>query len=173
MSNTLLWQQSSRDPQNADSLAAIAKWWSDLNGKEIIWQQRLIPETNNLTKISWEEQRFDEKFVLKTPQLRGITIYWHKEQAADERNITVRKLELDTMKQKLYLYPQTQSVVICVTLSQVSYRTIELNQPQIVGSSKGDNYLLLLRDKAQKLEIKVILNKQKLQQFLNNNPKNN
>jgi hypothetical protein len=169
MTTNLIWQQHSSDPQNVDNLAAIARWWSGLNGKEIIWQQRLIPETNNLAEINWEPQRFDEKFMLSTPQLRGITVYWHKDNAAEERDITAKKLELDRIKQKLYIYPQTQSVIICVTFPQIVYRTIELNYPQIAGSSKGDDYLLLLRDDEQKLEIKVTLNKQKLQQFLEKN----
>jgi hypothetical protein len=167
MTNTTIWQQNSSDPHNADNLAAIAQWWHNLQGKEIIWQQRLIPESNQLSKINWETQRFDENFVITNAQLKGITVYWQKNPSAEVRNITAQKLELDNFNQKLYIYPQTQSqVVICVTSPQIIYRTIELAHPEIAGKVKGEDYLLLLRDGEKKLEVKVTLNKQQLKQIL-------
>lgn len=167
MTNTTIWQQNSSDPHNAAHLTAIAEWWHNLQGKEITWQQRLIPETNQLSKINWEAQRFDENFVIYNSQLKGITVYWQKDPSAEVRNITAQKLELDNFNHKLYIYPQTQSqVIICVTLPQIVYRTIELDHPQVAGNNKGEDYLLLLRDGEKKLEVKVTLNKQKLKQIL-------
>lgn len=161
------WQQNSSNSDNADNLAAIAQWWHDLHGKEISWQQRLISSTDNAEEINWEAQKFDEKFLIQTPQLRGITVYWHKGNAQDERNITARKLELDRVTQNLYIYPQSQEqVVICISLPQVVYQTIELSNPQIIGKAVGDNYLLLLRDTEQKLDVTVSLNSQKLEELL-------
>ena len=161
------WQQNSNNPDNADNLAAIAQWWHNLDGKEISWQQRLITSTDQVEEINWEVQKFDEKFLIQNTQLRGITIYWRKSNAKDERNITARKFELDLIKQKLYIYPQSQEqVVICVGPPQVVYQIIELNNPQIIGKAVGDNYLLLLRDIEQKLDVKINLNSQKLEELL-------
>ena len=161
------WQQNSSNPDNADNLAAIAQWWNNLDGKEISWQQRLISSTDNIEEINWEVQKFDETFTVQSAQLRGITIYWQKSNAKDERNITARKFELDRVKQKLYIYPQSQEqVVICVSLPQVIYQTIELDNPQIIGKAVGDNYLLLLRDTEQKLDVTISLNSQKLEELL-------
>ncbi|MDJ0635276.1 MAG: hypothetical protein QNJ34_18945 [Xenococcaceae cyanobacterium MO_188.B29] len=161
------WQQNSDNLDNADNLAAIAQWWNNLNGQEISWQQRLISSTDNVEELNWETQKFDEKFPIQFTQLRGITVYWQKNNTQDERNITARKLELDKYKQKLYIYPQSQeTVVICVSLPQVVYQTIELNNPQIIGKAIGDNYLLLLRDAEQKLDMKVSFNSEKLAELL-------
>ena len=167
------WQQNSNNLNNADNLAVIAQWWNNLNGQEISWQQRLISSTDDVEELNWETQKFDEKFPLQSTQLRGITVYWQKNNTKDERNITARKLELDKFKQKLYIYPQSQeTVVICVSLPQVVYQTIELNYPQIIGKVIGDNYLLLLRDVEQKLDVKVSFNPENLAELLailNNN----
>ena len=117
--------------------------------------------------FDWEPQKFDEKFLIQSPQLRGITVYWQKNNDREERNITARKLELDRVEQKLYIYPQSQEqVVICVSTPQVIYQIIEINNPQIVGKAIGDNYLLLLRDPEQKLDIKVNLDSRKLTYLL-------
>lgn len=161
------WQQNISNPDNADNLAAIAQWWHNLDGKEISWQQRLISDTGYLEEIDWEPQKFDEKFLIQSPQLRGITVYWQKNNEREERNITARKLELDRVEQKLYIYPQSQEqVVICVSTPQVIYQTIEINNPQIVGKAIGDNYLLLLRDAEQKLDVKINLDSRKLTDLL-------
>ncbi|HHP7229291.1 MAG TPA: hypothetical protein ACFCUY_00355 [Xenococcaceae cyanobacterium] len=164
----IVWQQNSDNLQNADNLGAIGQWWSKLATQEITWQQRLIPEDQDITAIDWEtENNFDEKLILVQPQLRGITIYWSKNQQQQERNITVRKLELDTEQQKLYIYPQSQpQVLIRVGLAEIVYHTIELNNPSIVGGAVKKDYLLLLRDKTQKLEVKVTLSSDNLIKLL-------
>ena len=161
------WQQNSNNLDNADNLDEIVQWWNNLDGQEISWQQRLISDIDEVSEINWDVQKFDEKFLIKSTQLRGITIYWRKSNAKDERNITARKFELDLIKQKLYIYPQSQEqVVICVGPPQVVYQIIELNNPQIIGKAVGDNYLLLLRDTEQKLDVTINLNSQKLEELL-------
>lgn len=161
------WQQNSSNSDNTANLSAIARWWHNLNSQEISWQQRLIPGTDNVAEIDWEIQKFDEKFLIQSPQLRGITVYWQKNNNREERNITARKLELDRVQQKLYIYPQSQEqVVICVSLPQIIYQTIKINNPQIISKSIGENYLLLLRDNAQKLDVTISLDSEKLAELL-------
>ncbi|MBE9167544.1 hypothetical protein IQ238_08440 [Pleurocapsales cyanobacterium LEGE 06147] len=158
METKIIWQQDTSNPENANNLAKIGQWWASLKDKEIVWKQRLIPSNGKLDEINWEQQRFDEKFSLKEPQLRGITIYWQKPDSERELNITVKKLELDLAKQQIYIYPQLQpQVVIRVSKPEIIYQTIELTNPQVAATNVGDNYLLLLRDPQQQLQIKVIL----------------
>ena len=166
MTNKIIWKTDSEDPNNADNLELIGQWWSKLNNCEIIMAQRLIPESGNLDAIDWEPQRFDEKLVFNQPQLRGITLYWQKLGEEDERNITARKLELDRALQQLYIYPQAQpQIVICVTKPGIAYQTIELRDPLIVGTVKEDSCILLLRDKQQQMQVKLILSTESLQQL--------
>jgi hypothetical protein len=158
METKIIWQQDTSNPENANNLAKIGQWWASLKDREIVWKQRLIPTDGDLTAIDWEQQRFDEKFALKEPQLRGITIYWRKPDSERELNITVKKLELDLAKQQIYIYPQLQpQVVIRVNTPEIIYQTIELTNPQVAATAVGDNYLLLLRDTEQQLQVKVIL----------------
>lgn len=158
METKIIWQQDTSNPENASNLAKIGQWWASLKDREIVWKQRLIPTNGNLDEVNWEQQRFDEKFALKEPQLRGITIYWQKPNSDRELNITVKKLELDLAKQQLYIYPQLQSgVVIRVSTPEIIYQTIELTNPQVAATNVGDNHLLLLRDSEQQLQVKVIL----------------
>ena len=161
-----LWQQNSSQPDNRENLAAIAQWWSDLAGKEILWQQRLIPASGDLQDLDWQPQKFDEKFILQAPQLRGITLYWRNNNT-DERNITPQKLQLNTAKQQLYVFPQTQSqVVISISLPQTIYQKLNLSNPQIAATIKDGNGIILLRDETEKLEIKVTLDSTRVNQLL-------
>jgi hypothetical protein len=165
--NNLIWQQNSSQPDNGDNLKAIAKWWSELAGKEVAWQQRLIPPSGNLAELDWQAQKFDDKFVLKTPQVRGITLYWRNHKTTDERNITPSKLELDTTKQMLYVFPQSQSqVVISVSLPVTIYQKLNLVNPQIAASIKDGQGIILLRDEAEKLEVKVALSQSQINRLL-------
>lgn len=153
-----VWQLGSDDPKNAESFATIHQWWSDLANKEITWRQRLIPATGDLSDLNWENQRFDEVFLLKTPQIRGITLYWRKPNAPDERSTTPHKLELDHLQQRLYVYPQSQQeVVIQVGIPEVAYQTLLMQNPQMDYTTTGRNQVLTLRDEAQQLEVKVTL----------------
>nr|OEJ72617.1 hypothetical protein BH720_24265 [Desertifilum tharense IPPAS B-1220] len=154
-----LWQQDSNHPDNASNLAAIQQWWASLASQEISWRQRLIPENGEIEQINWEPQRFDEVFLLNQPQLRGITLYWLKPATEGERNITPYKLELDTLAQHLYIYPQNQrGVIIRVGLPEIQYQTLQLKNAEI---ALGAN-LMLIRDKGQKIEIKVPLSSEAL-----------
>ncbi|KGF73255.1 hypothetical protein DO97_00895 [Neosynechococcus sphagnicola sy1] len=150
------WQLGSSNPENAENLATIQKWWASLNGQEIYWQQRLLSATIPVPELNWEHQRFDETFLVTQPEIRGITLYWRKPQGTQERNTTPSKLALDTVQQQLYIYPQSQSeVVIRVQLPQVRYQTITLDNPQWEHQQTDTTQSLILRDTAQKLIVAV------------------
>jgi hypothetical protein len=166
-SNSLIWQQNSSQSDNGDNLKAIAVWWSALAAKEVAWQQRLIPPSGNLDELDWQPQKFDEKLVLATPQVRGITFYWRNNQVTDERNITPSKLELDLSKQRLYVFPQSQSqVVISVSLPVTVYQKLNLLNPQIAATIKNGQGIILLRDETEKLEVKVTLSQAQINQLI-------
>ena len=163
--NDRVWRQNSSEPDNRD-LAAIAQWWSKLAGKEVVWQQRLISPDGNLPDLDWQPQKFDEKLILQTPELKGITIYWRNSNS-DERNITPSKLQLNTAQQRLYIFPQTQSqVVIRVSLPETVYQKINLSNPQLAATMKDDKAIILLRDETEQLEIKVTLDRARVNQLL-------
>ncbi|MGD1921982.1 MAG: hypothetical protein ACFCAD_25675 [Pleurocapsa sp.] len=163
MNNILVWQQNSSDVQNGDNLSKIASWWSDLNGKEVNWQQRLISTSGDLQDIDWQPQKFDEKFVLQTTQLRGVTLFWRSNKIADERNITPIKMQLDLTQQQLLVIPQSQSqVVIRISLPGVVYQKVDLSNPQVAATVKDGKGIILLRDETQKLEIRVSLDRDRL-----------
>lgn len=161
-----IWQYGSNSPENASNFATISQWWAALNGKEINWRQRLIPQTGEVKDLDWEPQRFDEVFVVATPEIRGITLYWRKPDAKDERNVTAQKLELDHLQQQLYIYPQTQGeVVIRVGLPQIVYQQVKISNPQWVITETGANRVIILRDESQRLEIQVTLAPENLAQL--------
>jgi hypothetical protein len=163
MNNILVWQQNSTDLSNADHLKAIAQWWSDLQGKEVAWQQRLIPPSGDLSDLDWQPQKFDDRLILQTPQLKGITLYWRSNQIVDERNITPIKLQLNLTQQQLLVIPQSQSqVVISISLPQVVYQQIALTNPQIATTTRNEGAIILLRDETQKLEIRITLDRDQL-----------
>ena len=81
MTDKLVWQQNSTQPDNIKKLEAIARWWSSLSNKQVAWQQRLIPADGNLASLDWQPQKFDDKLTLQAPQLRGITVYWRTNQS--------------------------------------------------------------------------------------------
>lgn len=166
MQPKITWQQGSDNPENANNFATISQWWASLNDKKIAWRQRLIPQNGDVSQIDWEAQRFDEVFKLQTPQIRGITVYWHKPDSNQERNTTPRKLELDTNSQQLYIYPQSQKdLVIRVGIPEIIYQKIEINNPQWQSTNTGENVVLVLRDQQQQLEIKLILTPDNLAQL--------
>jgi hypothetical protein len=171
MPTKIVWQQNSNNPENASNFDIIQQWWSNLNAQNILWQQRLIPESGNLQEINWEVQQFDEKFALQLPEIRGITLYWYKPQSTVERNITANKLEFDTVRQQLYIYPQSQpQLVIRAGKPEIIYQTIELKDPLIAGTSIGDNCVLLLRDAKQQVEVKLTLSRSSIGKLLENLP---
>ena len=162
------WQQGSTNPENTNNFLTISQWWANLNGKEITWRQRLIPASGNVTQLDWEPQRFDENFLVSNPQVRGITLYWHKPDVAQERSTTPQKIELDTLKQHIYIYPHSQKeVVIRVGLPEIIYQTLDLKHPQFQLSSVGENRILTLRDTQHQVEVKVTLTPEEINQLKN------
>lgn len=172
MSNNLIWQQNSQEASNGDNLDAIAQWWSSLAGQEIKWQQRLIPASGNLQDLDWEPQRFDEQFTINSPQVRGITLYWRLTLGADERNITPSKLQLNLTEQQLYVFPQSQSqILISVSLPKIEYQKLNLVNPNLAATIKGNQGIILLRDELKQLEITLTLDQagiEQLRKCLNN-----
>jgi hypothetical protein len=167
MEQKVIWQQGSSNPENPSSLATIREWWTNLNGKEITWQQRIIPYSGEISEIDWEPQRFDEVVVLNKPEIRGITLYWNKISDSQERNTTPHKLILDSIHQYLYIFPQSQAeVVIRVGLPSIPYQTISLTNPQYFYNKSGQNYILLLRDATQELEVRVTLSPENFKQLI-------
>jgi hypothetical protein len=167
MLNPLLWQSANPHPDNLENFQIISQWWQDLNLKEVFWQQRLIPDTGSLEDINWEQQGFDEKFSLQMPQIRGITLYWHKSTFADERSMTPKQLILDREREQLDIYPQSQpSLVIRVTKTHLVYQKFELKNPLLVGKKAESEYILLIRDKEQQIEVKINLSPENYRQFL-------
>lgn len=161
-----VWQQGSNNPENASNFARIRQWWTELNGKEISWRQRLLPPSGQVADVDWEPQRFDEVFLISNPDVRGITLYWHKPNSKDERNATVHKLELDHLQQQLYIYPQSQqTVVIQVGLPQVVYQRVSLKQPKWAMQTSEGKQILILRDETQRLEILIPLTAESLSQL--------
>src|ERR671933_247555 len=146
MQEKIIWLQGSNNPENGNNLVTIKQWWTSLHDKKITWRQRLIPQTEDVSALDWEPQRFDEVFKIQTPEIRGITLYWHKPDTEQERSTTPRKLELEKESQQLYIYPQSQ------------------------GTNIGENYILTLRDEQQKLDIQVTLSPANLEQLKENLP---
>jgi hypothetical protein len=158
MQGKIVWQQSSTKPENPSNLAFISQWWSSLADKQVTFAQRLIPQSGEVDELNWEPQRFDEVFELKDPQIRGITLYWRKLDSEQERNTTPHQLLLDTRRQQLYIFPQSQTqLVIRVGLPEIAYQTIEMKNPQLEYSAANQNHILTLRDAQQQLELKVTL----------------
>ncbi|HEY9849792.1 MAG TPA: hypothetical protein V6D28_10060 [Leptolyngbyaceae cyanobacterium] len=166
MAFTIVWQQGSFNPENASNFALIQQWFANLNNKQISWKQRLIPPTADVKEIDWDSQRFDEVFRVGNPQIRGITLYWQKPDSQQERSTTPQKLELDHLHQYLYVYPQSQKeVVIQIGLPEVIYQKIEITNSQFEFKEKDGNHFLIFRDAQQKLEVKVTLSPEHLQQL--------
>ncbi|MEB3830942.1 hypothetical protein [Phormidium sp. CCY1219] len=159
---SITWHYGSNNPENPDHFDTIRRWWSNLNGKEVTWRQRIIPASGEVTDLDWEPQRFDEQFVISNPEVRGITLYWRKPGTPDPRNTTVSKLELDRLRQELYIYPQSQpTLVIRVGVAAIQYKTVKLKEAEIVFEGNT----LILRDRTQLLEVKTQLTSQQIGQF--------
>lgn len=166
MQGKIVWQQGSTKSENANNFASISQWWSNLANKEIVWRQRLIPQSGELDELNWEPQRFDEVYELRNPEIRGITLYWCKPDSQQERNTTPYQLVLDTRRQQLYIFPQSQQqLVIRVGLPEIPYQTIEMKNPQLEYSRAYENHILTLRDAQQQLEVKVTFSAENLNQL--------
>ena len=162
MQPKIVWQYGSSNPENGDNLQIIRQWWERFGDQKIFWQQRLIPESGDIEAIDWEAQRFDEEFVLTSPSLRGITLYWRKPGSADDRNTTADRLELDTNRQKLYIFPQSQKqLVIRIGVPELKYDKLLLKNPEIVVEGGA----IAFRDSLQFVEVKVSLSEEKFKEL--------
>jgi hypothetical protein len=151
----IVWQSESKTPENAENFDRISQWWASLNGKEVTWVERLIPQIGGMSEIHWHPQRFDETFVIVNPEIRGDALYWYKPDSPVPRSTTVQKLELDNLQQQLYVYSQLESeLVVRIGIPEIKYQTLELNNPEI---ALGSDNVLLLWDADQELEIKISL----------------
>ena len=162
-----LWQSGSGNTDNPQNLATIRQWWESLNSKEVTWQQRIITENQEVDQLDWEAKRFDENFAIANPEIRGITLYWSKPDSPQERNTTAHKLILDSLRQYLYIFPQSQKeLVIRVGLETITYQRISLTNPQYLYNPSGENYILTLQDATQQLEVKVTMSPENIKQLL-------
>lgn len=150
-----IWQHGIQSPENINNLDIIREWWENLNGKEINWVERLIPQIGGMSEVHWQPQRFDEIFVIIRPEIRDMTLYWYKADFPLEHNKIAQKIELDHLKQQLYLYPQSEEeLVIRVGLNEFEYQAIELQNADITFQEPE---VMILRDVKQQLEVKVNL----------------
>jgi len=60
MEQKTLWQQGSSNPENTKNLVTIRELWANLNGKEITWQQRIIPHSGEVGELDWEPSPFHQ-----------------------------------------------------------------------------------------------------------------
>lgn len=166
MQGKIIWQQGSNKPENLNNLADISQWWTSLANKDVTLAQRMIPQIGEVDELNWEPQRFDEVFEIQNPEIRGITLYWRKPDSPQERNTTPYQLVLDTRRQQLYIFPQSQKqLVMRVALPQIIYETIEMKNPQMEYNLAGENHILTLRDALQKMEVKLTLSPDNLNQL--------
>jgi hypothetical protein len=158
-----IWISSGERPENAENFARISQWWASLSGQTVTWRQRLLDPEKEVEQLDWEPQRFDDKFEIANPQVRGITLYWNKPGSPIEHNTTVRQLELDTLRQQLYVYPQSQqNLVIRVGLPEIEYRKLKLNISEI--EIEGDR-LIIARDGTQLIEVQLTLSPEQIAQL--------
>jgi hypothetical protein len=151
----IVWQLGIHSPENTDNLDHISQWWANLNGKEITWVERLIPQIGGMSEIHWHPQRFDETFMIVNPEILADTLYWYKLDSPVKRSSIVQKLELDNVQQQLYVYSQLESdVVIRIGIPEVKYQTLEIKNVEI---ALGVDNIMLLWDTEQELEIKIAL----------------
>ncbi len=156
----IVWQSGINNQENTDNLHSISQWWTNLNGKEIVWVERMIPQIGGMSEIHWQPQRFDETFMIVNPEIRTDTLYWQKPDSALERNSTVQKLELDNLQQQLYLYPQLEpDMVIRIGIPEVKYQTLEIKNVEI---ALGEDNIMLLWDPEQELELKIALSSENI-----------
>jgi hypothetical protein len=155
----ITWKPQSQEPGNADNFGTISTWWKSLEQKSVLWKQRLVPEEGD---VDWNSQRFDETFTCAASDVRGITLFWNKENDGQERSITPGKLEFDPLRQHLYVYPESQKdLVISVEIPGVVREALKLKNPVWFGESIFDTantttgYRLTIQDTTNSVEIHV------------------
>ncbi len=161
-----VWQQGSSNPENAANFAKISAWWASLNGKEVTWRQRIVPDVAPPEGAMWDPpQRYDDHFVIASPQIRGITLFWATSEKPEEKSTTPSKLELHG-DSKLYVYLQSQKdVVIQVALPEVIYEVVSLTNPQIQCIAAGAGCIVVFKDEKALLETRIALTSEALTQL--------
>ena len=161
-SGQCVWYQGSTDPNALEQFQTIQTWWENLNGKEIIWQQRMLNSPEDLGSLDWSQQRFDERYCIRSPQVKGITLYWSKANESDrEQNTTPQRLELDG--EHLYVFPQSQQgLVLRITLPQLVYQTITLKDPDISTSALETYQVLTFKDDDKRIKVQIALSPETL-----------
>lgn len=158
MDNLIIWQQQTDNPDNGLNFNTICQWWSNLANQEVNLAQRIIPDNGNLAEIDWQPQRFDEKFIITAPQVRGITLYGTRLNQEQEFNFTPSQLELNVDENELYIYLQSRNnVLIKIWQPTINYEVISLNNFKIASQQIGKNCVVLLTDKEQKIEVNFTL----------------
>lgn len=161
--STIVWIYGSSDPANPAQLELIRQWWAGLNGQLVTWRQRLFDGGRAGRDLDWTVERFDEEFWIDRPELRGITLFWYKSGTDLERSSTPQRLELDQVRQQLYIYPQSQpDVAIRVGLPEVAYSTIALNDPSTTVAVGGGRCVLTLTDPVAQVVVEVALSAEAL-----------
>ncbi len=155
----MTWQAQSEEPENANNFTIITKWWKSLDSKDLLWKQRLIPESG---EIDWDPQRFDDTFRCMDPDVRGITLFWHKDDAPQEKNMTPAKLEFNPTQQHLLIYPESQKdLVISVEVPGVVRETLRMQNPAwfseriVDDAGQVTGYQLLIQDTTNLVEIQI------------------
>lgn len=161
-SSQCVWYQGTIDPDALEHFQTIQTWWETLNGKEIIWQQRMLNGAEDLASLDWSQQRFDERYVIRTPHVKGITLYWSKATEPDrEQNTTPQRLQLDG--EHLYVFPQSQQgLVLRITLPQLVYQTITLKDPEISTSALETYQVLTFKDDDKRIKVQIALSPETL-----------
>jgi len=150
-----VWEHDSKDPENDANLAVISQWWANLNGKQVNWLERMIPQIGGMSEIHWEIQRFDEIFIMVNPEIRETTLYWQKPDSPIEHNSIAQKIELNNLKQELYIYPRIEEeIVLRVSLHEFEYQTIQLNNVEITFQEQE---VMMIRDVKQQMEVQINL----------------
>lgn len=150
-----VWQHDSKDPENDANLALISQWWANLNGKQVNWLERMIPQIGGMSEIHWEIQRFDEIFIMVNPEIKGTTLYWQKPDSPIEHNSMAQKIELNNLKQELFIYPRIEEeIVLRVSLHEFEYQTIKLNNVEITFQEQE---VMMIRDVRQQMEVQINL----------------
>lgn len=164
MTSSFTWYQGSNDPQAAAAFEQIRQWWQGLNGREILWQQRMVQGTTDCSLVDWSYQHFDERFLIKDSEIRGITLYWLKTtQPNQQQSITPRRLELTADHRSLYVFPSShQGLVLHIGPVRLDYSTIELTNPTIERSIVHGNFILRLKDEKKHIAVTVTMDPETL-----------
>ncbi|HIK36878.1 MAG: hypothetical protein NZ901_10080 [Geminocystis sp.] len=155
MSQKIVWDSNSNEIDNPTNLGLIREWWENLNRQKILQAQRIIPPGASIDQLDWDtKQRFDQEYILLSPQIRGITVYGTPEGQAQEFGYTARRLELDLDNKSLSVYLQSQpDTVIRFSLVTTRYERITLKDVEIGATREGSDLVLSVRDKDKKIEI--------------------